>query len=87
MPANSNKTATFTWVPQKGKHGIQFKVDPDNTLVETDEKNNQIKESVQVYSSNDILPGFEPLIVVVAMALAALVFVRRRRLCGFRRVG
>lgn len=80
MPANSNKTATFTWVPQKGKHGIQFKVDPDNTLVETDEKNNQIKESVQVYSSNDLLPGFEPLIVVVAMALAALVFVRRRRL-------
>lgn len=79
MPANSNKTATFTWVPQDGRHGITFKVDPDNTLVETDEKNNQVKESVTVYKSSDILPGFEPLLVVVALAAAALVFVRRRR--------
>jgi uncharacterized membrane protein len=79
MPANSNKTATFTWVPQDGRHGITFKVDPDNTLVETDEKNNQIKESVTVYKSSDILPGFEPLLLVVALAVASLLFVRRRR--------
>jgi uncharacterized membrane protein len=79
MPANSNKTATFTWVPQDGRHGITFKVDPDNTLVETDEKNNQIKESVTVYKSSDILPGFEPLLLVVALAVASLLFFRRRR--------
>ena len=79
MPANSNKTATFTWVPQKGSHNIQFRVDPDNTLVETDEKNNNVKETVTVYSSNDILPGFEPLILVVALAAVALLFGRRRR--------
>jgi PGF-CTERM protein len=79
MPANSNKTATFTWVPQDGRHGITFKVDPDNTLVETDEKNNQVKETVTVYKSSDILPGFEPLLVVVALAAASLLLVRRRR--------
>jgi len=79
MPANSNKTATFTWVPKDGRHGITFKVDPDNILVETDEKNNMVKETVTVYKSSDILPGFEPLLLVVALAAAALVFARRRR--------
>ena len=79
MPSNSNKTATFTWVPKDGRHGITFKVDPDNTLVETDEKNNLVKETVTVYKSSDILPGFEPLLVIVALAAVALMFVRRRR--------
>jgi subtilase family serine protease len=79
MPANSNKTATFTWVPQDGRHGITFRVDPDNTLVETDENNNQLKETVTVYKGSSILPGFEPLLVVAALAASALVLLRRRR--------
>jgi uncharacterized repeat protein (TIGR01451 family) len=79
MPANSNKTATFTWVPQDGRHSITFKVDPDNTLVETDEKNNQVKETITVVKSTDILPGFEPLLVIVALAGVAMLIGRKRR--------
>jgi len=79
MPANANKTATFTWVPQEGRHSITFRVDPDNTLVETDEANNQLKETVTVTKGTSILPGFEPLLVVVALGAASLVLVRRRR--------
>lgn len=79
LTANSNKTVTFTWVPREGKRTVKFVVDPDNTIIETDKKNNQMKDSVTVKSRSELLPGFEPLLVLAAVALALSVAVFRRR--------
>jgi uncharacterized membrane protein len=80
LPGNTNKTVTYTWMPKAGQRQVKFMVDPDNSIIETDEKNNLMKDSLSVRSSDQILPGFEPLILLVAaaMALAAAVFRRRR---------
>jgi len=54
-------------------------VDPDNTLIETDKKNNQMKDTVNVRGRSDIIPGFESLFVLAAMALTLAVALFRRR--------
>ncbi len=79
LSASSNKTATFTWVPGAGKHTIRFLVDPDNTIIESDRTNNQLKETVNISSQSSILPGFEPLLVIMALAGVAVIIARRRR--------
>jgi uncharacterized membrane protein len=79
LSASSNKTATFTWVPGAGKHTIRFTVDPDNTIIESDKKNNQLKETVNVSGRSSILPGFEPLLAILALAAVAVFAARRRR--------
>jgi uncharacterized membrane protein len=80
LPGNTNKTVTFTWLPKEGRRTVKFMVDPDNSIVETDERNNLMKDTLSVSSRNEILPGFEPLLLVAAAALAvAVAFSRRRR--------
>jgi uncharacterized membrane protein len=79
LPGNTNKTVTFTWLPKEGQRKVKFMVDPDNTIIETDEKNNLMKDTLTVSSRNEILPGFEPLLLLGAVAMALVVALIRRR--------
>ena len=80
LPGNTNKTVTFTWLPKEGRRTVKFMVDPDNSIIETDEHNNLMKDTLTVSSRNEILPGFEPLLLLAAVAMAlAVALVRRRR--------
>jgi len=81
LPSNSNKTATFTWVPRSGQHSLKFVVDPENSIIESDEKNNVMKDSMNIRGGGlEMLPGFEPLLAVFAIALAAVgISFRRKR--------
>jgi uncharacterized membrane protein len=80
LPGNTNKTVTFTWLPKEGRRTVKFMVDPDNSIIETDERNNLMKDTLTVSSRNEILPGFEPLLLLGALsiALAGVLFRKRR---------
>jgi len=79
MPAGATKTVTFTWLPSAGMHKLKFKVDPNDHIVELDEGDNEASKNVAVRSPNAITPGFEPTAVFMAVAVLALLLLRRRR--------
>jgi uncharacterized membrane protein len=80
MQANTNKTVTFTWVPRAGQHTLKFTVDPDNSIIESDEKNNIMKDSVNIRGSGlEVLPGFEPILMLFAVLAGAVCVAYRRK--------
>jgi hypothetical protein len=43
---------SFAWKPIAGKHKIEVKIDPDNSIVESNEKNNVVSEEVSISSAS-----------------------------------
>ncbi|MGQ9582293.1 MAG: COG1470 family protein [Thermoplasmatota archaeon] len=79
LPAGTNKTATFTWVPREGQRTLRIVVDPDNTVVEKDETNNQVKDTIRVGGKGwSLTPGFGSLLAFAAVALSLLLLRRKR---------
>jgi hypothetical protein len=48
ISAGSSQNATFYWNSIIGTHNISIKVDPENTLVETDDSNNNASKTINV---------------------------------------
>ncbi|MEM2976734.1 MAG: CARDB domain-containing protein [Thermoplasmata archaeon] len=79
LPAGTNKTSTFTWVPREGQRTLRIVVDPDNTIIEKDETNNQVKDSIRVQGKGwELVPGFGAAVLAAALAFSLLVTRRRR---------
>jgi len=76
----TNKTVVFTWIPPKaGAFKLKFWIDPDDLVIETNEDDNVKVDKVSVRASTGDIPGFEPMLLVLAIvAVAAVVAVRRR---------
>lgn len=80
VPGNSNKTATFNWLPKEGKHELKFIVDPDDVIKEKDEENNVKKQPVNVGGGGiEIIPGFETIMLMGAVFIGMLFIARRKR--------
>ena len=80
LPGNTNKTVVFTWIPTTaGDFKLKFVVDPDDQIMETNEEDNTKIDKVVVRKNNDLIPGFEGVLMVVGMMLACLVVALRRR--------
>jgi hypothetical protein len=78
MPAGQNKTAVFTWMPKAGPHKLEFTVDPDNKVIESNEEDNKLVDRVNVSSGGGLIPGFDGLLVLMALVPVALVILRKR---------
>jgi uncharacterized membrane protein len=68
---------SFAWKPISGKHKIEVKIDPDNSIVESNENNNEVSETINVESSNLVSSflgqkGACPIIFVI---IASVLFV------------
>ena len=79
LQGGTNKTVTFTWVPDRNPQTLKFWVDPDQQVPETDESDNVMKETHSVGGNTVALPGFEAIAAVGAVSLAAVVVARRAR--------
>jgi uncharacterized membrane protein len=80
FPGGTNKTVVFTWIPtHSGNYRLQYKVDPDDAIIETNEDDNIKVDKVTVRSGSGLVPGFDPIMIVGAIAVvAALVALRRK---------
>jgi hypothetical protein len=56
-PGEENNLTSIKWTPpSKGKYRLQLKVDPDNTITESDEDNN-LSNIVELYVVKNIIEG------------------------------
>ena len=82
---------TFFWQPmEEGDYNLHFSVDPDNTVIELDENNNDFSETITVYPplpppvvvdeelSTNLLPFIIIPIVIVAAILLLLILIKRK---------
>jgi len=79
LPAGQNKTAVFTWMPKKGPHTLEFQVDPDNKVIESNEDDNQLKDKVNVSGAGGIMPGFDAVLLLIALLPVVFITLRRRK--------
>jgi uncharacterized membrane protein len=77
LPPGRNSTVVFTWLPTQGMHKLVYEIDPDNKVIETDEEDNKLKDNVSVSSPTSLLPGFQG--VLLLMALIPVVILSRKR--------
>ncbi len=78
LPAESNKTVTFTWIPKNPSHTLKFWVDPDGRIPEVDESDNVKKDTIHVRGINGLTPGFEGVYALLALAMVGAAITRRR---------
>jgi putative lipoic acid-binding regulatory protein len=79
FPSNQNKTAVFTWMPKTGQHRLEYVVDPDSKIIESNKEDNKMVDKVTVSSGGGLIPGFDALLFVVAMVPVVLVLLRRKQ--------
>jgi hypothetical protein len=82
---------SFTWKPIAGSHKIAVVIDPDNSIVESNEKNNEAVDTISIKSQN-ILSSFInqketcPIILVIIaamiMGLVGYYVLRKRKQTG-----
>jgi uncharacterized membrane protein len=78
---------SFAWKPIVGKHKIEIRIDPDNSIVESNENNNVVNQDVDIESSNLVSNLFSEkgtcpvILIVVAIVIFGLVtyYVLRQR--------
>jgi len=77
---DTNKTVVFPWIPtHSGSYKLTYKIDPDDQVIETNEDDNQKVDKVTVRSGGGLVPGFEPILFLVAFAAVAVVVATRRK--------
>jgi hypothetical protein len=66
---------SFAWKPISGKHTIEVKIDPDNSIVESNENNNAVKGSVDIEGGNPIgrFIGSKGACSLIAVIIAAVI--------------
>jgi uncharacterized membrane protein len=79
LPGGQNKTAVFQWMPKAGSHKLEFLVDPDNKIIESNEEDNKLVDRVTVGNNGGIMPGFDGIIVLMALVPVALILLRKRK--------
>jgi uncharacterized protein HemX len=65
---------SFTWKPVAGSHKIAVVIDPDNSIVESNEKNNEAVDTISIESQNIVSSflaqkGTCPIILVIIAAM------------------
>ena len=80
----SDKEIAFTWVPIKtGLMKLKLMIDPHDKILETNENNNALYYNFTIKAGKSTgTPGFEPVPVLLTLALVAVVISRRGRLRG-----
>jgi len=78
MPGGRNNTAVFQWMPKAGQHRLEFTVDPDNKVIESNEDDNKLIDKVNVSNSGGLIPGYDAMLVLMALIPVALVLLRKR---------
>ena len=53
-------------------------MDPDNKVIESNEEDNKLVDRVNVSSGGGLIPGFDGLLVLLALVPVALIILRRR---------
>jgi uncharacterized membrane protein len=80
FPGGTNKTVVFTWIPPKaGSFKLKYVIDPDNLIIETNKEDNTRVDRVTVRSGSGLVPGFDPILIVAAIAVVAVIVTIRRR--------
>jgi uncharacterized membrane protein len=86
-PVYKDILISFTWKPISGSHKLEVRIDPDNSIVESNEKNNIASDTISIDTSGT-LSGFLsnkatcPIIFVIlaaAVIAVATYFVLRKR--------
>jgi hypothetical protein len=75
LQLDKKREVSVLWVPESGgKHEITVKVDADDALDETNEKNNEATVTVDVKEDSDSngTPGFEAVYVLVAISIVLI---------------
>jgi uncharacterized membrane protein len=75
VPASNINYAKLDWKATKGSHAILIKVDPDNRFIEQDETDNQATRQVSVRAKPATPLTVNPLWIIGAIVLAAVVLV------------
>jgi hypothetical protein len=80
ISGGTDKEVMFTWIPIKtGLMRLKFVIDRQNKVFETNEKNNALYYNFTIKSGKSTgTPGFEPVLVVMTLALVAVVASRRK---------
>ena len=90
---DKEQLVTFSWKVEGGKHKIGIEIDPDNTIIETNDQsigiNNNEKErdvttgwlggDFGTAVSTVLLPIFLLLIVIAAVGIATMIYLKRKQ--------
>jgi uncharacterized membrane protein len=68
IPAGSEKTATFGWTPETGRHVLRFEADPEHTVLEREEGNNIFLEKVAISGAPPEPATIPPALLVAGSA-------------------
>lgn len=78
VPAGANLSVVFTWTGPWGRHTLTFVADPDNSISENTETDNQFKQVVQVGEVKGDVPGFDALVLLLALVVGGFMILRRK---------
>jgi hypothetical protein len=84
IPPGGRDTESFVWIPRDGKNKLRFVVDPDNTVCESNESNNEAAMEKFVYTEKVSIPNdqtwmvFAALIPLIGLVLVVLTQKLRR---------
>jgi hypothetical protein len=87
VSAGAEEVFSFTWIPEKGRNILKFTVDPDDSVCESDETNNNatiertiVDDSVSISANNPW-----PIIIATVATVGAILFIGVRRNAKARR--
>jgi hypothetical protein len=91
---DKDQLVTFSWKVEGGKHDITIEIDPDNTIIETNDQhvgiNNNVKkrefssgifefEGISTAVTTFLLPIFLLLLVIAAVGIATMVYLKKKQ--------
>lgn len=81
LPAGSNVTVAFIWLPHGGSKELKFVADPENLIIESNEQDNTVRERIRPYGPPDYgEPPFDLcLMPLTLLILAFTLFAIRKR--------
>ena len=66
-------------MPKAGSQKLEFVVDADNKVIESNEDDNRLIDRVTVANNGGIMPGFEGVLVLMALIPVAVILLRKRK--------
>jgi hypothetical protein len=93
LEKGSTRLVPFTWQGESGKHKLTIKVDPEDAIVEKNEKNNENSTTVnsqadgglaEIFSNREFCSVLPIIIVVIILAIIIIIIKKRGSFFGLK---
>jgi uncharacterized membrane protein len=80
---------SFAWKPIQGDHRIEVKIDPDNSIIESNEDNNAVSSTVDIKGSSDLMGALNDrkvcsiisvILIMIIITMIGHIILKKRKL-------